>query len=432
MNYFSPLPLGEKIMQIRKAKGFSMENMACAIKKSQAFISRLEHGDAECNSDMLSAIRKFLGIGDAPLLEDELRLYRDCIIVCHDLLCNGRLDEAKVILDELAVIVHLPFECSMYVMYLMSEAKWHIRVGSLGNQCKNIPKAEKLLAKAEAVLDSISNEALYMYHYLKGYVYLMYNDNAKALMHFMKARDMECELQRDFDFYRIVGTVYYNAGKLSRALLYYELAKSNYQGGNTDLRWSRLNLMLGVCYLCMGDYRRARKLLDANVTQSKSINDEHGTASALIQLGIICQRTKEYKESMTFFDQAMFLEFPPSQVSCLSLKADSLRCMKEFDKAHEVLEQGRAIAKGDEKLTIELDTIGHLMSLDNMDSVSYIEEVAIPNYRAGTINDQSYAIQLCNELEIYHKKKRTKTKAWAVAALTRDIYEEMIVGDVEY
>ena len=436
---YSTLPLGEKIAQIRKAKGLSLENVADAIGKSAAFLSRLERGMTECSSEELAAIKKCLGIEGAPLLEHELSLYRNRIIVCRDLSIAERYGESEAMLKEMSVIMELPFEHSLFVMYLMLEASFVLSAGfKKANQDSKLKEdaplaAEEMLVKAEPVLGSVSDEALYMYHCVKGRVCYIKQDDKNALKHYLLARNTNCEFANEFDLLANIGAAYYFAGKLCKSLIYLELAKTSYKGSIADLRWMFLNYTVGVCYLCLGDYGKAKDLLDKNLEQARSIvNGEQVIAETLIRLGMACQGTNNYEESIRYFDQAFEYKAGHRHIACLSYKADSFRHMKELDKCQEVLEQGRALADGDKMGTLYLDTIGSLMTLDNGDSVNYLENTAIPFFRASTAADRYYAIYLCNELEAYYKRKRTKTKAWAIAATARDIYKDMYEGDIEF
>jgi len=117
--------------------------------------------------------------------------------------------------------------------------------------------------------------------------------------------------------------------------------------------------------------------------------------------------------------------------------------MKDFDKCREVIEYTKTIwqeaeqnsrstiARSNNAVAYMLEAVGHLMSLDNSDSVDYIQDVAIPFLRSGGISKFD-AITLCEHLEAYYTKKRAKTKAQAIAAIIRDIYKEIFTVQVEF
>jgi len=439
MNGFSTLPLGEKIMQIRKSKGLSMENMAHAIKKSQPFISRFERGEADCSAEELESIKKFLEIENAPLFEHEQELFRNRIIMCYKLPHAEWHGGAKAMFDELSVITQLPFEHSLSVMYLMLVASFHLTDGLLEANKEDMyeqkapAEVDELLAQAEPLLDNASDEALYFYHFVKARLYYVREDDANALKHYLVASNTNCEFAKKDELYANIGAAYFFAGKLSKAIIYLELAKADYKGNVTDINWVYQNFTIAICYMCMSDYDKAKDLLNKSLFQAKSIAEgEQIEFEITITIGILCQLTKEYEQSIGYFDQALIHKARHRHIACLAYKADSLRHLKKFEKCQEVLAQGRALVKEDGTGAIYIDTISHLLNLGDNGSINYIENTAIPFFRATEVRDRYYAIYLCNELETHYKKKRTHTKANAIATVARDIYKDMYEGDIKF
>ena len=441
---FSNLPLGEKISQIRKAKGYSMENMAHAINKSQAFISRFENGNAECSDDELTTIKKFLEIETAPLQEHELKLYRDRIIVCRDLSLSERYTEAEAILDELSIIMELPFEHSLCVMYLMQKAETMLSAGFMKANRENtiayddhmetqLIHVDELLAKAEPLLCNANSEALYLYHHVLGRVYHYRDENANALKHYLLAYNTNCAFSNEYFLLSGIGTSYNFAGKLTKALVYLELAKANYRGSSADLRWTHVNHVVAALYLSLGDIPKAIDLLNKNLAQAKSINCEDVVAAVYVRLGYAYQIMGNYEESIRCFDMVLHDKVIPRRRTGMVYKAHSLRLMKKYDECNELLEQARALDSDDEDMEIFIDTVSHLMTLNNDESANYIAEKSIPLIcRTYAACDKWHAIRLCNELEAHYKKKRTMTKANAIAVVARDIYKDMYEGDIEF
>jgi len=105
MKNTTPLSFGEKIKQIRIAKGLRQEELAKAINTAQNFVSRLESGEAKYDDRMLEIIREFYGIENAPIFDHELETYRNRLWVCNDLVNANNLHDAKVTLDTLSPIL---------------------------------------------------------------------------------------------------------------------------------------------------------------------------------------------------------------------------------------------------------------------------------------------------------------------------------------
>ena len=105
MAKYSNLAIGEKIRHVREAKGLSIENMADAIGSSKSSISRFERGDIEFSTETLIAMRKFLGIEKAPLMEHELDTYKNRIRVWMEYIITGRFADAKALQEEMSKIL---------------------------------------------------------------------------------------------------------------------------------------------------------------------------------------------------------------------------------------------------------------------------------------------------------------------------------------
>ena len=424
------LSVGEKIKQIRKAKGLSMENLAAAINKSQPYISRLERGDAECNPETLDAIKKFLGIENAPLLLYELELYRDRILACYRLQNAERYADAKTFLKgELSGITSLPFEHSLQTMYLSLETTTLLHEGRNGGFNDNIEIAEETITKADAFVGNSCKEAQFMYYRTKSRVHQWKRELELRLKYLNKARDTDCSLINDYIFYTEFAMSYYNIGKLGKAITYCELAKSQEQGNYVDSMGASLNVITCSCYLHAGEYEKAKKLLEVQIAQAKSIDDKYRYATGLMLMGLAHQWQKQYKESIMYFEQAFQVGFNPLLPVCLAFSADSLRHMKEHDKCRDVLAKARKFVDGD--IDAHIEAVDCLLTLEDSGSINKLERKLIPGARDSGVIGRGYALYLCNELEAHYKKKRTKTKANAIAAIARDIYRDMYEGDIE-
>ncbi|MCL2571105.1 MAG: helix-turn-helix domain-containing protein [Defluviitaleaceae bacterium] len=102
--------LGEKIRQVRILKELTQAYLAHVVGCSGKHISQIESGKVECDDKTLTLIKKALDIPKAPLTEEELEVYRSQIWVWHDQINTRRISYAETMKDELASILHLPFE----------------------------------------------------------------------------------------------------------------------------------------------------------------------------------------------------------------------------------------------------------------------------------------------------------------------------------
>jgi len=75
--------------------------------------------------------------------------------------------------------------------------------------------------------------------------------------------------------------------------------------------------------------------------------------------------------------------------------------------------------------------VRHRMTINNKESVEYLEEIAIPYFIKQGGWYLTAAAYLCKILEAHYRKKGAARKADAIAIIQRDIYREMIYGPRE-
>jgi len=442
MKSVSSLSIGEKIKHVRNAKGISQENMSHAIKSSKSYVQRLEQGQVECSPEMLAKIKKFLEIENAPLLEHELIIYKNRIWMWDDLISARRLVDAKAMRSELSSILDLPFEHDLSLLFSMTD----VRLMFITEQ--NIPVVEEKLTAAEALLVGASNEVQYMFHRNKGFFYSIHSDYKNGLQHYLKAIDIVSDdIKPDMAIYTNIGMMYMGIGKPYHAIMYLKDALQGYGGDRTHIIRTHTSSMLAMAYMTIGEHRKAKKLFDESLVQAKNMNDGMVMGLTLSNMSVLNIKMGNYEEGVKLCDQALEYCINKNHQSTVSINNDEgrgnslqimllfnkglgLLKMKEFDKCRETLEHGLALAKDDTRSSIIFNTLEHLMTLNNNSSMGYLEEVAIPYLRTGGGLDKLLALDICKEIETHHKKKRAKTKATAIAAVARDMYEEMFLGEV--
>ena len=74
MGRFNRKEFGERLKEFRKAKGYSLENIANALNKTSATVSRYETGDILPDLETLSLICNELGINESDLFNNDVQL----------------------------------------------------------------------------------------------------------------------------------------------------------------------------------------------------------------------------------------------------------------------------------------------------------------------------------------------------------------------
>ncbi|MCL2572160.1 MAG: helix-turn-helix transcriptional regulator [Defluviitaleaceae bacterium] len=438
------LTLGEKLKEIRTAQGLSQDQVARAVKKYKSDISRFESGQAEPNQDVLEAIRKFLNISNAPLLPPELELYKDRLAIWEELLDANRNDEARTMQPEMASILTLPYEYDLIFQYMMQESRLLFKERNLSSMAAS-------MEAAEALLDNVSIKALYLYHNNKGLLYDINGKYKSALNHYLTAVDLLGSDRPDYRILMNIARVYCQLGKLHCAIRYAECGKREFRGDRTNKDGVNLNFLLADLYSHVYEFDKSEKMFNIVIQHARSIDDKFALGAALACLGNINRLRKNYSEALGRLNQGLeiieklvitsdnwrrdaysltyaLLTMIFAKVSCIMRMNKSDKNKKE---CQEVIALGRSYAQGNETLTIIINAISHLTTLDNPESTRYIEDVAIPyiiNHLHSEASEKTLVLAFCRELVEHYEKKKAKTKLAKIKAIMCDIYEDMFLG----
>ena len=429
MKLQSNLHLSKKIAQLRKSKGVSQASLAEAVDRSIMHISRIERGETTCDEEMLTAIKRALGIEDAPLMEHELEEYIDRLWIFNDHVHAGNFHEAKKIQGTLSPIQELPFERNLMLLYLMVETRLLFRENDLA-------AGEERLAKAEALLDGASPEALHLYHRNMGFLLTCKSENRSALKHYLLCLNYETDnIKADASISYNIATAYLNSGKPWQALIYLEQAKIKYDLGRTHVLAARIDGGIALAYMHVGEFGKSEQLYNDALAQAKRTNDHHEIGKTLAGIATLNSIKGNYVKALEACNQALeLLKGHPFYDLLLPDKAVYLLYTKDYAQSRDVLEQCRALGQDDESSAIVIETIGHMLTLDKSESADYIVNTVIPYCRARnntTIASVYQALQCCDFMEAYYRKNRKFKKANEIAVIGRDIFKEIYHGELD-
>jgi len=426
----SALSIGEKIKEIRTTRGFSQENLANAIGKSITYVSRLENNDAEVDNKTLEAIKEYMGIEKAPLLELELEIFINRLWAWNELLYTGRWSDAEALQDELSPILNLYYEHELVMLYKLVLARRLLHE-------TNYSTVEEYLREAEATLEETSVDIRFLYHRHKSVLVGVRGDHVNSLSHALKALEINDEHQRqDIRLICHVGRCYLNLGQRINALQYLERARREYSPDLPQQLIYMVDTMTSDIYLHLGELDKAKRVLDITIVRAKGLNDKIAVSMAQYMMGLVCYKMGNFKECVEFYDEALaFFESAPdaigirtNHIGILVDNAHGLFALKDYAGFDEAINQARTLAEGDEGLIIQVEGARHLANLNDSNSTNYLESVAIPYYRANGGRFIMATLDTCMALEAIYRKKRAGKKADAIAIIMRDTYEEMIFG----
>jgi len=423
MESFVNISLGEKIRQIRVAKGLSQENLAHAVKCSVATINRIENGKTECIGKILADIKKSLAVENAPLLPSEREVYKARLLIYNDWLSAGRVADVETMLGKMSCVIDLPFEQDLILMFTLIETRLLIKDF-------DISAAEEKLKQAEVYLNKVSDETLHMYFYVKGLCYHYQRDIESALKYYLKACTHE-KSSLDLMLQINIGMCYFHLGRPIQAIVLLENIKTKYPMDSSHPTAHHLVYIIASCYALIGEYSKAKKMFDEVIIPVRILNSRFAAGEILSNMGLMYIKMKKYGESINLCNEALTY-LPAEWIGyrvTLYQKGLALLKMNKPGECNEVIAHGLFISEGDELSAISFNALKHLMTLNDAASIDYILHIAVPHLRnAGIFKFQ--ALDLCKALEEHYYKKRAKTKALAIAAIIREIYEEIFLGDI--
>jgi len=421
----TPMHIGEKIRQVRVAKGLSQENLAYATRKSKAHISRMERGDSDIDDKTLAEMKKHLEIEKAPLHNHELEVYKARIWAWSELINNRRMDNAKSMQEELSPILDLPYEYELKMLYKMIECK----ILLIEN---NTSAVKDRLNEVEAYVDKVGSDALYLYHRNKGSLFYVSLDFKNALKHYLLAHGFnDNELRPDVILLINIGNCYSTMGRHILGMEYFARAKNEYRGDQTNLLAYAIDTALASSYRVIGEFDRAITIYESALVQARGINDEHWTGQLLFNICRVNCQMGNYETAIKFSNEALpYLDDARDVVyiDFLLNRAICLKELKDYAGCDEVIKQAKAFAEKKGAFTIEAEAIRHLLTPQKDTSASYLESVALPHYISlgGWYIDRS--LEICKVLESQYRKRGATRKADAIAIISRDIYKGMIYG----
>ena len=444
MRHPTTIPLGEKIRQVRIAKELTQDYLARALNYSNTHISRIEKGTVECDSETLDAIKIALAIPKAtPLTEDELTVYKSQIWVWHEQLNSHRINDAQAMKGELECILYLPFENDLKAIYMMQAVRLlYIQEAARvywDNKESHKQAIEQLLENTGAILETIgdeaSPEARYLYHRNMGAFYGWNIDYKEAINHSIKAAELykfSSILKPDSLLYSHISFFYLNLGKPHHALLYLERAFAADSNDPTSTNGPLLKVRQAGCYIFLGELEKSKAIYEESLARARSINNKELIVMATVDLGDVAARMGRPKEAIRLLCQAESMLDGNLNVHAsilfMYVKARSLLQIKHIKECEKVIEDGISLAReiGSELYIVCFESLRHLINIKNPESQEYLEKVAIPYLRNSNSIMFYETLEICNILERFYIKNRSKAKAMNVVAVSRDILYGML------
>lgn len=416
------MTIGEKIKGIRRGLGLSQENLAHDLGCGIATISRIERGLADCSPEMLAAIKATLGIEGAPFTDAEKTTFRQRFYVWGELLGDRRMDDARDLGQELSVILKLPFEQDLVMLYRLYEISQMLSHGQNDDASR---KLDKLVDQQ----DQMSGE--HMYRYLRNRAGLDYGkDNHQALKFNLQALEFQSHsLVNPASLYYNIAGCYFMLNHPVQSLIYLEKAGRLHNPTQLDVLGVFIDHVFAGNYLKMGELNLAKERLDRALIKAEAIGRKLGRKKyigmILHLLGVYHQKLNDHAEALNHFNRAAqyFWEGGSDHLDNLCSQIRCLITLKRQAEAKDLLKNATEHAKNSEIHAVIFGALEYALTLRNPQSVQHLEGHAIPYLIQK--NEFFHALDFCHDLECYHKKQGNAKKSLETAAIVRDIYAKI-------
>jgi len=407
------ISVGEKIRQIRKAKGLSQENLAHDIGLSTSTICRIEQGTVIASGETIKAIKMALEIESAPLLPGESEGYKERLHIWHKLILDGHLIEARQLQTGLADIQALPFEEDLVMMYQLFEV-------SLQLAEQDFDVAKSTLTSFD--IDKMSRENMYYCYRNMGWLYMSIGtDRAQEpLGYLLKAYALQ-EKPDGSLCYRIA-RCYNRLGQPFSSMKMLEEAYSAYGDSKTITVSLDLDNKMALNCIDISDTARARQILEKCLASAKSISNDRYIAVILANIGLAYAKDKNWEIALDYYIQAgeYCNASGRNDLEIVYYKARCLVALRRFSQCKELI-----LSQKDMRYySVLFESLKHMMTLRESASHEYLETVTIP-FLVGKRNIGE-ALDYCEVLEGFHESRGSIKKALEFAKIQRDIYKRMI------
>ncbi|MCL2376845.1 MAG: helix-turn-helix domain-containing protein [Defluviitaleaceae bacterium] len=420
------MTIGEKIKEIRRHMGLSQENLAHDLGCGVATISRIERGLAECGGDILAAIKTALDIQGAPLYDYETATFHERLYIWGQLMMERRMADAEDLGQELSIILKLPYERDLIMLYRLHETALLLTNGHYDD-------VQEKLHLFEDGLDDMNNEHLYHLYRLKGTLSFRRDNHEDALQFNLKALELKEHFRGNLaGLYYSIATAYSCLNRPFSAIMYLEEARRHHKDDKLSVLGVFIDHVFSDSYLKIGELNRAKALLDKALLRAEAIGHKLGRKKyigmILHLLGVYHKKRGEAGQALQYYERAFefFDKSLPDYLENLYKKIECLIAMKRQAEAEELIVYGLEVAKSNEKFTVLYTSLRRLLTLREKEAQLYLENHAVPYLISKS--EYFYALDICKQLEEQHKKAGNIKKSLETACISRDVYVKIFLG----
>ena len=411
------------ITNAREYMDYKQKHFAKLLDCSISRISCIEGGENEYKPEEIPVLRKYLGIEDVPVFEEERGSFESSIYAWRDMIHEGRIEEAREKRLKLAPIVRITHEEEFILLYRMYEASYLLF-------CEDdTVEARKIIELVRPSVKGTSNNIEYLFHYYSGSLNFQEGNFRVALQNYLTAYDLgDKDRKAEFSINYSIAFCYSKLGMSIQAIAQLKEISHQYADDKSSIRGMRVFTLLSFNYICINNSEKAKELAEKSLAIAEGVGNGFFIGLNLHNLGCLYLKKKDCEKSMNYFEKASeyLKEYKQESFENLYYKVLCMGAMKDKAAKDHIL-SAIASAQNDDHYTILFNSALRLLSISSDESSQYIKEVTIPHLLK--TNGNFKALMYCEELENQYKKDKLKIKAMEVGTIARDIYRIIIEGD---
>ena len=386
-----------KIQTMRKSCGMTREDLAKLTNYSLSSITKLENGTRNISPEMLIVLKNAMGYTDVPITEEEVVSFRKNLHDIHDAIKHSHLDESREKLNNMQDIITKCFEDEFRILHCLFDSYLLIREYKHGD-AKN--KLETLTDK----IDTFTDKQKYFYHYF--YAGSIYKDYRTSIRHFLQAEEIAKKMGKlEVRLYYSLSNIYSRIDYSPKAITYGELALKMAQTSPDKAYLLHIESTVAFGYSRIGCYQLALDGLHECILREKFFENKRELQVAYHNLGCVYFYMEDYINAINYFNKALKC-CDVGSWSFLNNKlyiAYILISENKNDKALALIDEVLPFAQNIEDMLLLLQSAKHSLSLNETESLNYIENTTIPQLLE--IGSHLEAIKYMNILSNFYRKK---------------------------
>jgi len=421
------LLMGAKIKQIRRATGITQKQVADELSITGARLSQIENDDDRYGSvspDILLQIKKILGVEELPLTDIERDGFKVLLTEWNDLISNRKIEEAKEMRERLSVITFAPFDEEFNALFSLHSSRLEMCLG-------NYKTAEKILDSivSEDIIE-LTDELRYCYYRNKCTLCYFLGQYQDSLDFIKKAFELRTSVKLDIGLYLALAMNYCCVGQIFRSIMILENALELCVAEQNSVYERHINMMLAHSYIGINFLPQAKRVIDRLYAEAQDVGNKQFLCDALVFYGYMYRRGESYSTAHSHLNEGLkhvdkessnYLDLLYQKAGCYIIEGG-------VTVGNELVEKGKQLSEGDRHYTILFNSLGHLATISEPESVEYLETVTIPHL-LNEIPVYTVALEYCEYLQKHYEQKQSAVKkVYEIEKIMNRIYRKIFEG----